>query len=81
MACIREKGKGPLIGTPWAGIVVTAVIVSAEVDCLAAECAALVDERLILLDAHGDGQETEKGLEMSPIWDGRYVVVCLAMKK
>ncbi|OTA93702.1 hypothetical protein M434DRAFT_30695 [Hypoxylon sp. CO27-5] len=42
----------PLIGTPRAGIVVTAVVVGAEVDCLAAERAALVDERLILLDAH-----------------------------
>ncbi|KAI1393972.1 uncharacterized protein F4822DRAFT_424429 [Hypoxylon trugodes] len=71
---VREYGSSPpwlasegrtrlLIGTPWASIVVTAVVVGAEVDRLAAKRAALVDERLILLDAHGDGQVAERGLE------------------
>lgn len=51
-----------LIGTPRAGVVAAAVIMGSEVDCLAAERAALVDERLIFLDAHGDGQEAERSL-------------------
>ncbi|KAI0120389.1 hypothetical protein F4776DRAFT_665866 [Hypoxylon sp. NC0597] len=57
-----EGRAGPLIGTPWAGIVVTAIVVGAEVDCLAAERAALVDERLILLDAHGGRQVSGNSL-------------------
>lgn len=53
-----------LIGTPWAGVVGTAVVVGAEINCLAAKRAAVVDKRLMLLDAHGDGQVTERGLGM-----------------
>lgn len=44
-----------LVGAAVAGVAATAVVVSAKVDGLAAESAAVVDERLVLLDGHGDG--------------------------
>lgn len=65
-----------LIGTPRAGVVVTAVVVGAKVNCLAAKCAAVVDKRLMLLDAHCDGQVAAKGLCMEV---GMYV--CLGRQR
>jgi hypothetical protein len=44
-----------LVGAAVAGVAAAAVVVSAKVDGLAAESAAVVDERLVLLDGHGDG--------------------------
>lgn len=51
-----------LIGTPWAREVGTTIVVGAEVDCLAAERAATIDERLTVFGTHGDGKVAEKGL-------------------
>ena len=44
----------PLVGTLRAGVTRPAVVVGAEVDSLAAEGAARVDERLVLLDRHDE---------------------------
>jgi hypothetical protein len=43
---------GVLVGAPRTVITGAAVIVCAKVDCLAAKSAAVVDERLVLLDRH-----------------------------
>ncbi|KAI1461521.1 hypothetical protein F4805DRAFT_235784 [Annulohypoxylon moriforme] len=61
----ERRERGFLIGTPRAGVVATAVVVGAEVDCLAAERAAMVDERFILFDAHGDGREFRKRFRLT----------------
>lgn len=37
-------------------VVTSTVVVGAKIDGLAAEGAAVVDERLVLLDAHGEGR-------------------------
>lgn len=42
-----------LIGTSMASIARSAVVMGAEVDGLAAKGAAVVDQRLVLLDSHG----------------------------
>lgn len=41
-----------LVGAPVAGRACTAIVVSAEVDGLAAEGAAVVNQRLVLFDGH-----------------------------
>ncbi len=42
-----------LIGTPMASIVRSAIVMGSEVDGLAAKGAAVVDQRLMLLNSHG----------------------------
>ncbi|KAI6090151.1 hypothetical protein F4821DRAFT_229737 [Hypoxylon rubiginosum] len=65
-----------LIGTSRAGVVVTAVVVGAKVDCLAAERAAPVDERLMLLDGHSGRIGSRRGLRQLIL---RRCIFCLVL--
>ncbi|TRX96652.1 hypothetical protein FHL15_002554 [Xylaria flabelliformis] len=52
---LAEKSQMPdLIVTPMASVVRSAIIMGSKVNGLAAESAALVDQRLVLLDSHDD---------------------------
>ena len=63
----HRKGMPVSVFTACAVRAAGAVVVGAEVDCFAAERAAVVDEFLVLLDGHvdwlclGDGERVEDG--------------------
>lgn len=52
-SCPRITCHG-LIGTPMASIIRSAIVMGSKVNSLAAKSAAVVDQRLVFLDSHGD---------------------------
>jgi len=60
LACVEADADATSVWATRTMVGLRAVVVSAKVDCLAAKRAAVVDERLVLLDGHCDRCCVEK---------------------